>query len=309
MIEKKIRVDRVLSIIVLIILFFTLLMFGIRVFSGKKYKTIPTTTYIVKQTNSLEAEKVYISSLLSKKVDLSHVSDAVKKQYEERKKVLIDSSHQEKNLEKLQSARQDFELTLYDIEKLKEAIETPGLTVSDGVHKINDQVIVNKYYALPATYDPKESPEAKNAFLKLILAMQSEKLPVNNSYNGYYDFKAQEILYAEQYKDLFLKEADQLIARAGHSEHQTGLSYEVLNRSGKTLGSNEEDKASIEWLEKNAATYGFIIRYPDGKQAVTGFNYQPGLLRFVGTTDAKKIAEAATTFEEFYKIKGGNYRE
>lgn len=307
--ERKIRIDRILSIVVIAVLLATTIMFAIKLLSGKSYKELPKQTYIIKDIQELQAEKVYIAALLTKKHDLSLLNDSQKNAFNEKKEKLVEASKTQTNLENLQQSRINFELASYDVEKKLASKDYTAITVENGVHRVNGHVIVNKRYALPSTYNPKEVPEAKNAFLKLINAMQSEQLPVSSSYKGYFDFKAQEIIYSE----LFYKEkqsvADATVARAGHSESQTGLTYTILNRTGSELGSHAEDQKAIEWVKQHASKYGFIIRYPEGKEEITGFKASNAILRYVGVEVAKAIQTENKSFEEFFNIKGGTYEQ
>ena len=96
--------------------------------------------------------------------------------------------------------------------------------------------------------------------------------------------------------------ADKYSARAGHSEHQTGLAIDI----GSTYTSFEYT-AEFKWLEKHAHEYGYILRYPKGKEWITGYAYEPWHYRFVGTDAAKIIYEEGLTFEEYHaKYKSVN---
>ena len=96
--------------------------------------------------------------------------------------------------------------------------------------------------------------------------------------------------------------ADNYSARAGHSEHQTGLAIDL----GSTYTSFEYS-AEFRWLQNHAHEYGFILRYPKGKEWITGYAYEPWHYRYVGTDVAKIIYEEGITFEEYYvKYKSVN---
>lgn len=87
----------------------------------------------------------------------------------------------------------------------------------------------------------------------------------------------------------------------GHSEHETGLAIDVSGSDGKCaaedcFGGTKE----AEWLAKHAPEYGFIIRYPEGKEDITGYKYEPWHLRYVGTEISSDIAERGITLEEYY---------
>jgi D-alanyl-D-alanine carboxypeptidase len=89
-------------------------------------------------------------------------------------------------------------------------------------------------------------------------------------------------------------------ALPGTSEHETGLAIDVTGGDGKCAaedcfaGTKEAD-----WLQDHAAEYGFIIRYPKGKDSITGYQYEPWHLRFVGKAIAKEIMNRGITLEEY----------
>lgn len=90
-------------------------------------------------------------------------------------------------------------------------------------------------------------------------------------------------------------------AMPGHSEHETGLSIDVSGSDGKCaiedcFGDTEEAK----WLAEHASEYGYIIRYPEGKQSITGYKYEPWHIRYVGVEISSYIAKNNITLEEYY---------
>ena len=95
-----------------------------------------------------------------------------------------------------------------------------------------------------------------------------------------------------------IKEADLSTARAGFSEHQTGLAIDILTYN-VTL-SNFEETDAFKWLSSNAYKYGFILRYPKGKEDITGYEYESWHYRYVGVEIATQIFEEDITFDEYY---------
>ena len=92
-------------------------------------------------------------------------------------------------------------------------------------------------------------------------------------------------------------EADRYSARPGHSEHQTGLAFD-LNSIDMTFADTDE----CAWVNKHCAEYGFIIRYPKGSESITGYMYEPWHLRYLGTETAKKVYDSGLTLEEYLGI-------
>lgn len=91
--------------------------------------------------------------------------------------------------------------------------------------------------------------------------------------------------------------ADTYSSRPGHSEHQTGLCFD-LNSIDDSFGYTPESA----WVDKHAHEYGFIVRFPNGKDAATGYQYEPWHLRYVGNEWAEKIYNSGLSLEEFLGI-------
>lgn len=97
--------------------------------------------------------------------------------------------------------------------------------------------------------------------------------------------------------------ADQYSARPGTSEHQTGLAFDVTSLSGTChLEVCFEDLPEGQWVAKNAHRFGFIIRYLKGKEAITGYQYEPWHLRYVGEELANELYQNSLTMEEFFNL-------
>lgn len=95
------------------------------------------------------------------------------------------------------------------------------------------------------------------------------------------------------------EKADTYSARAGYSEHQTGLAIDV-NTVDMTFDNTDESN----WLSNNCYKYGFVIRYPKDKESITGYMYEPWHIRYVGKDLASKLYNNGNpiTFEEYYGI-------
>lgn len=97
--------------------------------------------------------------------------------------------------------------------------------------------------------------------------------------------------------------ADRYSARPGTSEHQTGLVFDVTSPSGQChLEICFEDLPQGQWVAQNAHTHGFIIRYLEGKEDITGYQYEPWHLRYVGKELANELHENSQTMEEFFGL-------
>ena len=97
--------------------------------------------------------------------------------------------------------------------------------------------------------------------------------------------------------------ADRYSARPGTSEHQTGLTFDVcLQNSLCNLEESFGHTPAGIWIAQNAHNYGFIIRYPSGKETITGYMYEPWHLRYVGVDLATKLANSGLTMEEYFNL-------
>jgi len=174
-------------------------------------------------------------------------------------------------------------------------------------------MLTNKFYYLEDTYnsdnmvkvsvqhsygnDQMLTRETYSAFIEMFKAAKKEDLTliINSSYRSYEDQKE---IY-EYYKSLKGESsADKIAARSGHSEHQTGMSVDI-----QTYGSNIdtfEEFDEFKWLQENAHKYGFILRYPKGKEYLTGYEYESWHYRYVGVDVATYIHENNITFDEYY---------
>ena len=139
---------------------------------------------------------------------------------------------------------------------------------------------------------------AKEAFEKL----SSDALKLGYkivAVSAYRDFSYQENLfnyYVEKYGEDYALNCS---AKAGHSEHQTGLAVDVMGSNNSYDDFELSDE--FEWMINNAYKYGFILRYPKNKEKITGFKYEPWHYRYVGVEVAKIIYENKITLEEFLK--------
>ena len=126
----------------------------------------------------------------------------------------------------------------------------------------------------------------------------------NNNINlyirsGFRSYNTQVSLYNNYVKRDGKAAADTYSARAGHSEHQTGLAADI-NSLDQSFINTKEGK----WLNDNCYKYGFIIRYPKGKESITGYIYEPWHIRYVGTDISSKLYNNGNwiTLEEYLGI-------
>lgn len=183
-------------------------------------------------------------------------------------------------------------------------------------------VIVNKLRPLnPAAYAPAirtpamllrlnaDAPEMRVSVIaipdleRLNAASKSAGLTMKIA-SGYRSFGSQASVYDAEVRANGQAQADRQSARPGHSEHQTGLAIDLGPASGECLIAEcFGELAEGKWLATNAHTYGFIIRYPPGKESVTGYLYEPWHLRYVGSELAAELHRLGSpTLEEFFGL-------
>ena len=170
------------------------------------------------------------------------------------------------------------------------------------------QMVVNKKHKLPADYNPGENPTAGEKVRELIQKMQELGFSISNQYSGFRSSEYQTQLYQNYVNKDGKEAADTYSARPGYSEHQTGLAFDILNGTGGLLGENPQDEKAIEWLHSHAHEYGFIVRFQEGKEAITGYQAEAWHLRYVGDI-AEQIYTSKLTLEEYFGVEGGNYAD
>ncbi len=171
-------------------------------------------------------------------------------------------------------------------------------TIKNGVTYIDDILIANKTYSLPSNYGKGLTIETTNAFNKMKEAAKKENLSIK-IVSGFRSYSLQKTLYNNYVAIDGKKEADTYSARPGHSEHQTGLAFDI-NKASDAFDNTKEAK----WLYDNCYKYGFILRYPKGKEDKTGYMYESWHFRYVGTKLATTLYNAGDwiTLEEYFGI-------
>ena len=151
---------------------------------------------------------------------------------------------------------------------------------------------------------------AASAVEAMLLCMRADGITNTFVTSGYRSYQYQASLQNsyvrdEKSRNPSLTQAEALAivrtysAAPGSSEHQSGLCVDLMTTSKSNLDETFESTAAFAWLQKNAAQFGFILRYPKGKEAITGYTYEPWHYRFVGRDAAIEITEAGLTLEEY----------
>lgn len=168
---------------------------------------------------------------------------------------------------------------------------------------INNVLIANKQHPLPQSYAPGESKEARAAFE----AMRTEALKAKidlTAFSTYRDFARQKVLYEGYVAKDGQQAADRYSARPGYSEHQTGLAFDIgeTGQEQHWASASFGDTKGGKWLMENAHRYGFILRYPQGAEKITGYMHESWHYRYVGKEVAADIHAKGVTLEEYLDV-------
>ena len=185
----------------------------------------------------------------------------------------------------------------------------------------NTMSLVNKVFGLPDNYIPADlirpnvpfsfgdaklekslmREEAADALEKMFAGAKSDGIELA-AVSGYRSYGRQETLFNAEVNKVGEEKALQAVARPGSSEHQTGLTMDISSKTNN-FQLNEQFGSTKEgvWLAHNAHKYGFILRYPRGKEGITGYMYEPWHFRYVGIRAASEIYENDWTLEEYFE--------
>lgn len=172
-------------------------------------------------------------------------------------------------------------------------------------------VVVNKKNPLrPKTYKPsrldsvgngqylRPAPAAAYKKMRAAASKQGHRLYAISGYRSYSTQRSTYNYWVSKYRTSY---ANRISAKPGYSEHQTGLAIDIGDsRYGCALYTCFGKLRSGRWLAANAHKYGFIVRYPAGKEKITGYSYEPWHVRYVGVTTATKIKKSGKTLEQHF---------
>lgn len=208
----------------------------------------------------------------------------------------------------------DSELLVFGDEEIEvvEEVEEP--------YVIDLLILVNKDHKLPEDYEV----ELKTMYDKVNRAAKEAYGPLNDMLaagraeglafeicSSYRDVKVQERLFKEDVDALMQQgfsyeeayaEVEKETMPPGHSEHSTGLAFDIVSLGYQLLDAGQENTAETQWLHEHCAEYGFILRYPKGKEEITGISYESWHYRYVGVEAATYIMEQGITLEEYLEL-------
>ncbi len=140
-----------------------------------------------------------------------------------------------------------------------------------------------------------EAAKADGVKINIISAYRSTEYQKKLFDEDVSKYMAQGLSFEEAFK-----KTSQSLALPGRSEHNSGLAIDLLSDEWNDLTEGFENTAAFNWLDKNAYKYGFILRYPRGKEDITGIIYEPWHYRYVGRGWAKHLKKSGKVLEELY---------
>ncbi len=199
---------------------------------------------------------------------------------------------------------------------------TPSSNLKAGIPKLTSTErlrLVNKQHGLSASYRSRQlvtltiptvyakgsertlmAAEAAHALARLYYdgRKQGHTLYALSAYRSY---ATQKSLYNYWVNARGTAYASMYVARPGHSEHQTGLAVDMTSQQMRMgLYASFDQTPEGKWMIQNAHRYGYIVRYPKGKEKITGYNYEPWHLRYVGVKEATTMKQNNWTFEDWW---------
>lgn len=184
----------------------------------------------------------------------------------------------------------------------------------------NPLILVNKKHKLPEEYEvelltmyDKVNRAAKEAYQPLndMLAAGRKEGLAFEICSSYRDVKRQEFLFQEDvdalmqrgytYEEAYAETARETMP-PGHSEHSTGLAFDIVSLNYQLLDAKQAATPETLWLHEHCAEYGFILRYPKGKEDITEIDYESWHYRYVGVEAASYIMEYGITLEEYLEL-------
>lgn len=215
----------------------------------------------------------------------------------------------------------DDEGSLSNNDEEEEKVANGGSNVDDATNTESVAVLVNQMFSLPENFEPTDlvypdvrfifeekiekrmlRKEAAEALEKMFEAAEKDGIYLAGV-SGYRSHATQQQLFNYYVDRDGYEQAKTYSAVPGTSEHETGLAIDVSGSTGKCAAQDcFADTVEAVWIAENSAAYGFIVRYPKGKEEITGYKYEPWHLRYVGVEAAQEIFDKGITLEEYYNL-------
>lgn len=289
--KKKLRRRRIISAIVAIVLIL-LIIFAVKKVANKDNSKPKQQTTITNQTPVQPQPVVQSLVKFSKTNKMTNL-------YEKSEKVSTVLEQIPNNAYvKYYSDQGDFSYVVYNGKKgyiLKSDLS--DIENKNQFKVIKGVLIVNSDYTLPSDYDPGIDEDARKSFTLMVNDANKDGV-ILRSVSDYRSFEQQSKL--EDVEDV-------KFVKAGTSEHQTGLAYDLIGEDYTLKYKLDFSKSKeYKWLMDNAYKYGFVLRYPEGKKDITGLSFAPWHFRYVGIDLAKILHNQNLTLEEYLKVADEN---
>ena len=313
MTKKKLKLKKKIKRKLIILLFIIIIsIVGIK--SYKTYKYHQTYEYKLLEKNYTKEE----TDLLLEKLDKTRIEKLLTTEKNEKLiNILNEKYFLIKNLDKyIAYSDKNPEISLTEVIALvnvhRDQNYYENMEVTDTSK--GNTMLVNKYNALSKDYEVEDlktisktysygdnkklNKEAYDAFISLADDAKKEgyTILIVSSYRTYQD---QEDVWKDYKASFGTKKADAYAARAGSSEHETGLAIDVADYNDKN--DKFEATESFKWMQTNAHKYGYILRYPKGKENITCYSYEALHYRYVGVDTATKVYNEGITYDEYYE--------
>lgn len=305
--KKKVKKILFISIVALI-----LLIVGIKVINNYKYKQTYEYKFLQKEY-TLEEYKTLSSKLNNNELEIllskdknSNIVKLINEKYFMFKNLDRYLSYYEKNDSKSLNEIVALVNVNRDKDYYKDLVDTD---TSKGT-----AMLVNKYHALTKDYQASDivktsatysyannelNSEAYEAYKNLAEAAKADGYTIL-ILSSYRDYEYQNKLWNQRKQAYGTRKADDYAARAGSSEHETGYAIDVADFYDKN--DSFKDTESYQWMLNNAHKYGFILRYPEDKEEITGYKFESWHYRYLGVDLATKVYNEGITFDEYYEF-------
>ncbi|MBP6855305.1 MAG: D-alanyl-D-alanine carboxypeptidase family protein [Candidatus Pacebacteria bacterium] len=172
------------------------------------------------------------------------------------------------------------------------------------VNEVSSDFIPDNLTVLPDYVHPKGiiclKDFASESYIKMFDDAKKENITLGIT-SGFRKYEIQDYLFNLYTETMGLAEASRVSALPGHSEHQLGTTMDLTGSSIGFASTSKLMSSNIEgnWLEENAHKYGFVMSYPEGKESITGYSYEPWHYRYVGVDVAEAVKDSGLTLGEY----------
>lgn len=185
----------------------------------------------------------------------------------------------------------------------KPEIDTTYLMLVNKEHNLEEDYVPDNLTYLNVNFSGAESSRYLCKDVAIALEEMFEAAKNDGIYligrSGYRSYATQKVTYESKVSKWGKEQADRFSAKAGASEHQTGLAIDIISTEYGQLHTDFQYTTTYKWLTEHCYEYGFILRYPKGKYDITGYNFEPWHYRYVGVENAKDISSKNLTLEEY----------